>query len=344
MIKPFTKSLLVSLLFSTSVLAAESETPLLPTQAMTTSIAHKQLLTDITKAGDNLVAVGERGHIVYSKDGKQWQQANVPVNVLLTAVAFNNQGIGFATGHDATLLKSTDSGQSWQLINFQPELDKPLLDVVVDGDRVYATGAYGLFWQSLDGGNNWQSRFLSELLIEDDRLFLEELKEFEPEAYDQEKQFMLPHFNSMLVDGNRLTLVGEAGFLAQSNDNGDSWQLIEGDYLGSYFSLAKISTDKVIVAGLRGNAFITNNQLNQWQSIKAPAAATINNAVISGDKVYLFANSGNLFVYQNGKMAQKVFSDGKAIMAGQITGETLVLATEAGVKRVSVATLKEISE
>ena len=33
-------------------------------------------------------------------------------------------------GHDAAILHTTDGGKTWTLQNFQPELEKPFLDVL----------------------------------------------------------------------------------------------------------------------------------------------------------------------------------------------------------------------
>ena len=45
-------------------------------------LAQRSLLLGVTKAGSSrLVAVGQRGHVVYSTDsGATWKQANVPVS------------------------------------------------------------------------------------------------------------------------------------------------------------------------------------------------------------------------------------------------------------------------
>ena len=147
-----------------------------PTAAMPSQLAEKNLLTDIVNIQGKLVAVGARGHIIYSNDGEQWQQANVPVNALLTALAFVDDQTGFAVGHDATLLKTTDGGENWQVINYQPEIDKPLLNIKAIGQHVVAVGAYGLYWHSADAGQTWSNEFHDELLIEDDRLYLRRLK------------------------------------------------------------------------------------------------------------------------------------------------------------------------
>ena len=46
----------------------------------------ESMLLDVTRAGDKLVAVGERGHVILSSDGKTWTQAEVvPTRATLTA-------------------------------------------------------------------------------------------------------------------------------------------------------------------------------------------------------------------------------------------------------------------
>src|SRR5471030_2586830 len=69
------------------------------------------LLLDVTHAGTRLVTVGERGHILYSDDqGKDWTQAKVPSRQLLTALYFVDDKHGWAVGHDAQILASSDGG------------------------------------------------------------------------------------------------------------------------------------------------------------------------------------------------------------------------------------------
>ena len=91
---------------------------LLETPARSTELATVSLLNDVTRAGDSgrLVAVGERGHIIYSDDGgASWDQASVPVSVTLTGVDFGSASHGWAVGHSGVVLHSRDSGSSWTL-------------------------------------------------------------------------------------------------------------------------------------------------------------------------------------------------------------------------------------
>ena len=113
--------------------------------AMQAPLASKSLMLDIIKINDKqLVAVGERGHILLSNDAITWRQANVPVRTTLTAVYFVDESHGWAVGHDATILFSQDGGENWVIQQFLPEKEKPLLDVTFkDSQQGIAIGAYG---------------------------------------------------------------------------------------------------------------------------------------------------------------------------------------------------------
>ena len=69
-------------------------------------LAEKSLLLDIHKIGESkLIAVGERGHVLISRDGNTWQQISVPSVATLTRAFFLNDKLGWIVGHDATILQ-----------------------------------------------------------------------------------------------------------------------------------------------------------------------------------------------------------------------------------------------
>ena len=172
-----------------------------PTPALMSKLAVKSLLTDIVKLENNqLVAVGDRGHILRSNDGEKWTQANSPVNALLTDVFFINKDMGWAVGHDVSIIKTTDGGQNWVVQHYAPDIDKPLFGIhFKDSNNGFAFGAYGLFLRTSDGGKSWVKEFHGELLHPDDMDYINELKANEPEAYEDETSSILPHFNRLLV-------------------------------------------------------------------------------------------------------------------------------------------------
>src|SRR5699024_10076488 len=98
---------------STAALAIED---VLDTPAYPTKLAPENLLNDVARAGDRIVAAGERGHIIYSDDGgESWTQADVPVSVTLTGLSFASDTEGWAVGHSGVVLHSDDAGETWTL-------------------------------------------------------------------------------------------------------------------------------------------------------------------------------------------------------------------------------------
>ena len=116
----------VSIVFSLGVVSpAYAEVDLLKLPAVKARKAAQALLLNITARGSNIVAVGERGIIlrrtigtespegaVKDSQGTWWLQANVPVSVNLTSVAFASDEVLFAVGHDGVILKSEDGAST----------------------------------------------------------------------------------------------------------------------------------------------------------------------------------------------------------------------------------------
>ena len=124
-------------------------------------LAAQSLLLDVARAGERLVAVGERGHILYSDDdGKTWTQSDaVPSRTMLTAVTFANSNEGWAVGHDEIILRTQDGGKNWLAANYRPESQQPLLDVWFENaSHGLAVGAYGSVYETRDGGRTWAQR------------------------------------------------------------------------------------------------------------------------------------------------------------------------------------------
>lgn len=302
--------------------------------------AVNSILTDIVPVADKFyVSAGERGHILLSNDGANWQQMPVPLQSNLNSIYFADEKHGWAVGHDASILHSSDGGQSWVIQQFLPDLDKPLFDVFFkDASHGIAVGAYGMFYRSSDGGKTWQSEFHPELASEDDQALLAELKETDPEAYAAETESVLPHFNRLYADGSTLYLVGEAGFFAKSLDFGATWQRQPEFYNGSLFGITRTPQLSLITVGLRGHVFRSTDQGQSWQQIQVPSPATLNSVLSTTDgNVYLLGNAGTLLVSKDDGMTFSAMhqADGKAILNAVKIGANLVLATEVGIKTIN---------
>src|SRR5690349_1391181 len=114
-----------------------------PQAAMIAPLAAKRTLVSVAWAGNTLVAVGDRGHILTSDDGKDWKQVPAPADVMLNRVRFRDEKTGFALGHDATILATHDGGASWKVVHFDAT-SRPLYDLAfIDEQHLFAVGGYG---------------------------------------------------------------------------------------------------------------------------------------------------------------------------------------------------------
>jgi len=169
--------------------------------AVESAKASKSLMLDVVHAGKRLVAVGDRGHILYSDDqGTTWTQAKVPTRQLLTSVYFVDDKHGWAVGHDAQILASEDGGVTWTKQFEDLKREAPLLDVwFQDVNSGFAVGAYGALMATTDGGKHWEDV--------SDRL-------------DNEDQY---HLNAIAaIKDAGLFIVGEQGSMFRSADWGQT--------------------------------------------------------------------------------------------------------------------------
>ncbi|MFT4994945.1 MAG: photosystem II stability/assembly factor-like uncharacterized protein [Paraglaciecola sp.] len=300
-------------------------------------LVKESLLLDIAKSGDRLIAVGERGHILLSDDGVKWEQVVTPSLATLTAVHFVGAH-GWAVGHDASILKSEDAGKSWQLQYFDPQLERPFLDVIFfDQQHGIAIGAYGAFYRTTDAGLSWKSELHPEFLSPDDQAYLEEMKLEDEEFYLQELSSILPHLNSVSSSAGRLYLAGEAGLLASSDDQGRSWKRMEIDYFGSFFDFAQTLSGRIFAAGLRGNLFEYLGSEQQWLKLETGSKSSLN-AVISIDPntSMVLGNNGAMVTISPESIGFKQFADGKAIVAGLMHKGQLIVVSGTGIKHIQM--------
>ncbi|QBF84579.1 hypothetical protein EXU30_19320 [Shewanella maritima] len=263
-------------------------------------LSSSSLVLDIASTSNSMIAVGERGHVLVK--GTEWQQVTTPVSAQLTKVFFHNDNLGWAVGHDATIIHTKDGGKTWSLQMQSQEIEKPFLDVYFfDENHGIAVGAYGLFYRTGNGGELWNEEFHEELLFEEDIAYLADLKAEDIALYESEKAALLPHFNRVLAlkDG-RLLMVGELGLVSYSNDQGKTFTKTDFYYDGSMFSAIEHQQD-VYVMGLRGNVFKADLSLSQWQEVELPVESSINNAIVTDDKgLLLVGNAGVILQMNNG--------------------------------------------
>ena len=248
----------------------------LPTQAsgntqpaVQAPLAATSLLLDAAMAGARIVVVGQRGHILVSDDGgESWKQARVPTRALLTAVHMHDENTGWAVGHDAVILRTDDGGDTWRQMHRAPEEERPLLDVWFrDKDNGFAVGAYGYFLATRDGGKTWTSRAISK-----DDFHLNEIVPAGAErlymaaeagvAYRSDDggntwhELRSPYtgswYGALVLDEDRMLLLGLRGHLFLSEDGGESWTQVATGTTATLTDAVRLPSGLVLLTGLEG--------------------------------------------------------------------------------------------
>lgn len=269
--------------------------------------AQHSLLLDISKSDTGFVAVGERGNIITSADGQAWVQSQTPTRSTLTSVSVQGSNI-WAAGHDGVILKSEDSGKTWQRQRVQPwsadsqEITNgsAIMDTLfVDENTGYAVGSYSLLLKTQDGGKTWQQLDISgssdanapaDMVATNSGTF--DANDLTIAAEDD------PHLNSITrTESGKLIVMGERGAGFRSSDDGASWQKLRLPYGGSMFGVISLGGEKILTFGLRGNVFESADAGSTWTKIESGTDVSLQGGTVSEDgTVVLVGSNGALFV------------------------------------------------
>ena len=238
------------------------------------------LLLDGAVSGPNVIAVGERGAIISSSDsGHTWTRIASPAKATLTGLSFAPppaSQIGWAVGHDALIIGTTDGGKTWANRYQGENLQDSFLDVLaLDTQRAIAVGAYGLYAATTDGGKTWTRRKLNS----DDY-----------------------HFNRLTAGaGTTLYLAGEHGTLLRSTDLGAKWAALKSPYEGSFYGLVSPVPRALLAHGLRGRVYRSVDDGRAWTHVTTPDSVLLAAAVkLRAGPIILGGQSRALLVSRDG--------------------------------------------
>jgi photosystem II stability/assembly factor-like uncharacterized protein len=190
---------------------------------------------------------------------------------------------------------------------------KPLLDVLfLDDKHGLAVGAYGMAFETHNGGDSW-SEFTSRLPLTE-----------------------RSHLNSLTQAAyGQLFIVGEMGLILTSTDNGDSWQALESPYDGSLFGMIS-SANQLTLMGLRGHLFQSTDAGAHWRELALDNEQTLFQglAMDNGSRV-LVGNSGTVILLDN--LATQIINlaGRKGVAALAAVEEGFVLVGEVGIQRIN---------
>jgi photosystem II stability/assembly factor-like uncharacterized protein len=300
--------------------------------ALQTLRASSASMLAVKRAGARLVAAGERGIVLVSDDGgASWRQAQVPVQVTLTALHFADPRNGWAVGHMGVVLATSDGGLTWrkqldgvraaQLIGskrlIQEGPDKPFFDIdAADAKRAIVVGAYGLAFETSDGGDSWKP--LTPRLPNPKNL----------------------HLYGVRLAGANVYIAGEQGLLIRSSDQGASFAALPSPYNGSFFGLLASRSGILVAYGLRGNAFRSADEGRSWDKIETATSVSFAAAIeLPVNALALLNQAGQVLISRDDAhnftpLALPPSSAATAALARGNDG-SLVFATTRGMRVVS---------
>ncbi|NDZ18008.1 YCF48-related protein [Variovorax sp. WS11] len=321
--------------------------------ATASRLAVKGPISAVAAAGDRIVGVGVRGHIVYSDDrGQTWVQARVPVSVDLVSVQFPTPMVGWATGHDGVVLKSIDGAKTWTLVldgrraaqlmadyyaaqqatgdarmsaalaeaqRFVKENGaRPFLDVWFSGtDAGFIIGAWGVVLHTTDGGKTWT-----------------------PWLHRVENPAGA-HLYAIRAVGSQLWITGEQGLLLKMDSAGERFASSHAPEGASLFGVLG-KPDFVLAYGLLGRAVVSRDGGKTWEQPSGLGSSSLTGGTVLADgRVILVDGRGGVWVSRDDGRSFAAWNAGAlrpytgVIDAGN---NTLVLAGLGGVRALSSAT------
>lgn len=330
----------------------------LPAEAM--RLADHALVLDVARAGTRIIAVGERGQVLLSDDGRAWRQsAGVPLRSTLTAVSAVGD-TAWAVGHDGVILHSSDAGETWQVQRrdpwtppteeaaHDPRHGAPLLDVLfTDASNGFAIGAYSLFLTTRDGGRTWTGARIpvagesdaapaapaadDEVIGDDggDTFSADELR------IGQESD---PHLNAIARTGSgAFIIVGERGAIFRSRDGGATWNRSQLPYDGSMFGVIGYEGERVLAFGLRGHVFESDDLGAGWREVATGTELSLmGGAPLAGGGAVIVGANGTVLRRGDGNAALTLSTHTAAgVLAAVLPADdgSIVVAGENGLDR-----------
>ena len=321
----------------------------LDTPASKSPLAAAALLNGLAVAGPRIVAVGQRGHILWSDDaGAHWQQAEVPVSADLTAVCFPSPLQGWAVGHDGVVLHSADGGKTWsrqldgrrigqRLVEYYEReagaslaadpkraaawvgeaqrfaaqgADIPLLDVWFENETTgWVAGGFGMLLRTTDGGASWEPRL---------------------HVVDNPKTL---HLYAVRGIGGELYVAGEQGLLRKLDRASGEFRAVTVPYQGTLFGI--VGDERALfVHGLRGTVLRSADGGANWQPVTTSLQVGMTGSTRdAAGRFILVSQAGHVLLSGDGGASFKLAKVERPVPAAAVAfaQNTLLIAGPRGV-------------
>jgi len=222
-------------------------------------------LRTIRSYNDRLFAISSAGVYASLNGGDSWALSGL-TNTTVASVGVGSSA-AYASQIDGVMSKSEDDGASWNRLTGYPFPNATALEIMVDGNTVYAGGGDSLR-QSKDGGQSWSS-------------------------------IKKGYFPKILKGGSGIyALDSYAGTVLKTTDNGSTWQKLPQVLSTGTVNLRDmvVSGNNVIVTTQIYGAYILKDGDSEWKKVNDLPEALSGLAAYDS---YVFCSSGLQFFFSS---------------------------------------------
>jgi len=176
--------------------------------------------------------------------------------------------------------------------------------------RFVAYGAFGMYFESTDGGRSWTKR---TILNED---------------FDR-------HISQVVPANGLLWLVGESGTMATCDALSADYVEVTAPYEGSFFGMVVARDGALLVFGMRGSVYRSADNGQTWEKIEIDTTASFNGGrTLADGRIMLVGNAGLVATSKDdGRTFATQWSPASGVTDGrsaQLTNMSLPVTTGCG--------------
>lgn len=282
----------------------------------------KVAVIDAVRVKDRVIAVGERGQVFVNADPRNgaWLPRQTGIEKTLTSVTYLGESTLLALGHAGAIIYSQDLGDTW-VSGTSGQAGETLMAASLTSDGgVLAVGAYASFLRSTDMGRTWAAKRILGADVD-------------------------THFYGMASSRGSMVMVGEAGFIAVSADQGETWQVVRSPYHGSLFGVAATGGDVLVAFGMRGTLLVSRDGGRLWTLLRSGTTSPFFSAtLLQSGGLALGGKDGVLAqISPSGELVDvRIAEDRRSVSKViELDENEWLLLGEAGVRRVRWNELKK---